>query len=51
VNSDDQGIRGFLRKVWRGQIVFRKLDLTTLGGVPIGPNAVIDDDIGFSEPA
>jgi hypothetical protein len=41
----------FLRKVWRDKIVFRKLDLTNPGRVPIGPNAVIDDNIGFSKPA
>ena len=41
----------FLRKVWRDKIVFRKLNLTSSGQVPIGPNAVIQDDIGFSRSA
>jgi hypothetical protein len=38
----------FLRKVWRDKIVFRKLNLANPGRVPIGPNAVIQDDIGFT---
>jgi cytochrome P450 len=38
----------FLRKVWRDKIVFRKLDLTNPGQVPIGPNAVIEDNLGFN---
>jgi cytochrome P450 len=38
----------FLRKVWRDKIVFRKLSLANPGRVPIGPNAVIQDDLGFS---
>ena len=38
----------FLRKVWRDKIVFRKLNLANPGRVPIGPNAVILDDLGFS---
>jgi cytochrome P450 len=46
-----QVFEDFLRKVWRDKIVFRKLDLTNPGRVPIGPNAVIDDNIGFSKPA
>ena len=37
----------FLRKVWRDKIVFRKLNLSIAGEVPIGPNAVIVDDLGF----
>ena len=41
----------FLRKVWRDKIVFRKLNLANPGEVPIGPNAVIQDDIGFSRTA
>ena len=41
----------FLRKVWRDKIVFRKLNLPNPGEVPIGPNAVIQDDIGFSRTA
>jgi hypothetical protein len=41
----------FLRKVWRDKIVFRRLDLPNPGRVPVGPTAVIDDDIGFAKPA
>ena len=41
----------FLRKIWLDKIVFQKLNLPNPGKVPIGPNAVIDDDIGFSRPA
>jgi hypothetical protein len=38
----------FLRKVWRDKIVFRKLNLPNPGEVPIGPTAVIADDLGFN---
>jgi hypothetical protein len=38
----------FLRKVWRDKIVFRRLELPNPGRVPVGPTAIIDDDIGFS---
>jgi hypothetical protein len=41
----------FLRKVWRDKIVFRKLDIANPGEVPIGPNAVIEDNIGFTRSA
>jgi hypothetical protein len=41
----------FLRKVWRDKIAFRKLNLPNPGRVPVGPNAVIDDDLGFAKPA
>jgi hypothetical protein len=40
----------FLRKVWRDKIAFRQLNLPSPGRVPIGPNAVIDDNIGFTRP-
>ena len=43
-----QVFEDFLRKVWRDKIVFRKLNLANPGRVPIGPNAVIQDDIGFT---
>jgi cytochrome P450 len=43
-----QVFEDFLRKVWRDKIVFRKLNLANPGQVPIGPNAVIEDDLGFS---
>ena len=39
----------FLRKVWRDKIVFRKLDLANPARVPVGLNAVIQDDIGFND--
>jgi hypothetical protein len=35
--------------VWPDKIAFRKLNLPNPGRVPVGPNAVIDDDIGFSD--
>jgi hypothetical protein len=41
----------FLRKVWRDKIVFRRLNLPDPGQVPVGPNAVIADDIGFTRSA
>jgi hypothetical protein len=41
----------FLRKVWRDKIAFQKLNLANPGKVPIGPNAVISDDIGFTRRA
>jgi cytochrome P450 len=41
----------FLRKVWRDKIVFRKLDLSNPSRVPVGFNAVIQDDIGFNKSA
>jgi hypothetical protein len=45
-----QVFEDFLRKVWRDKIVFRKLNLANPGRVPIGPNAVIEDDLAFSRP-
>jgi hypothetical protein len=33
------------------KIVFRKLNLANSGRVPVGPNAVIEDDIGFTRSA
>ncbi len=44
-----QVFEDFLRKISREKIVFRKLNLPNPGRVPIGPNAVILDDIGFSK--
>jgi hypothetical protein len=41
----------FLRKVWRDKIVFQTLNQPTPARVPVGPGAVIDDDIGFSRSA
>jgi hypothetical protein len=46
-----QVFEDFLRKVWRDKIVFRRLNLANPGWVPIGPNAVIEDNIGFARPA
>ena len=46
-----QVFEDFLRKVWRDKITFHKLNLPNPGRIPIGPNAVIDDDIGFIRPA
>jgi hypothetical protein len=43
-----QVFEDFLRKVWRDKIVFRELNLANPGQVPIGPNAVIQDDLGFT---
>jgi hypothetical protein len=42
-----QVFEDFLRKVWRDKIAFRKLNLASPGRVPVGPNAIIQDDIGF----
>jgi hypothetical protein len=41
----------FLRKVSRDEIVFHTLHQPRPGRVPVGPGAVIDDDIGFSRSA
>ena len=41
----------FLRKVSRDKIVFHSLHQPRAGRVPVGPGAVIDDDIGFSRSA
>jgi hypothetical protein len=43
-----QVFEDFLRKVWRDKITFHRLNLPNPGRIPIGPNAVIDDDIGFN---
>jgi hypothetical protein len=44
-----QVFEDFLRKVWRDKIAFHKVNLAAPGRVPIGPNTVIDDSIGFSK--
>jgi hypothetical protein len=36
-----------LRKVWHDKIAFQKLNLSNPGRIPVGPTAVIEDDIGF----
>jgi hypothetical protein len=41
----------FLRKVWRDKITFRNLNLPNPRQVPIGPNAVIADNITFARSA
>ena len=46
-----QVFEDFLRKVWSDKIEFVKLDLPSAGQVPIGPGAVIVDDIGFIRPS
>jgi len=46
-----QVFEDFLRKVWSDKIVFRKLNLANSGQVPLGPNAVIEDDLGFTRSA
>ncbi len=43
-----QVFEDFLRKVWHDKIVFRKLDVPNPGRVPVGPSAVIDDNLAFS---
>jgi hypothetical protein len=46
-----QVFEDFLRKVWSDKIVFRKLNLANPVQVPVGPNAVIEDDLGFTRSA
>ena len=46
-----QVFEDFLRKVWRDKITFRGLNLPNPRQVPIGPNAVIDDNITFARPS
>jgi hypothetical protein len=46
-----QAFEDFLRKVWRDKIVFHKLNLANAGQVPIGPTAVIEDDLGITRSA
>lgn len=41
----------FLRKVWTDKIRFMTLGQPVPGQVPIGPNTVIEDDIGFTRSA
>ena len=47
----EQVFEDFLRKVWKDKIEFVKLDLPSPGSVPIGPNAVIEDDFAFTRSA
>ena len=46
-----QVFEDFLRKVWNDKIEFVNLHLPNPRKVPIGPNAVIVDDIGFTKRA
>jgi cytochrome P450 len=46
-----QVFEDFLRKVWRDKITFHRLNLPNPGQIPIGPGAVIDDDVAFARPA
>jgi hypothetical protein len=41
-------LKARLNKVWNGKIEFINLHLPNPRKVPIGPNAVIVDDIGFT---
>ena len=43
-----QVFEDFLRKVWRAKITLPRLEPAEPGRVPIGPNAVIDDNITFA---
>lgn len=40
--------KDFLRKVWRDKIQFQRLSLTNPKKVPVGPTAVVYDNIGFT---
>ena len=46
--TDDPGLRGLPAGCGRDKITFHRLNLPNPGRIPIGPNAVIDDDIGFN---
>jgi hypothetical protein len=46
-----QVFEDFLRKVWREKIAFHRLNQPKPGRIPIGPNAVVDDDIAFTRTA
>ncbi len=47
----EQVFEDLLRKVWKDKIEFVKLNLPSPGSVPIGPNAVIEDDFAFTRSA
>jgi len=40
--------KDFLRKVWRDKIEFQQLNIPNPKKVPVGPTAVVDDNIGFT---
>lgn len=41
----------FLRKVWSDKIGFVKLNISNAEKLPVGPTAVIADDLGFTQVA
>ena len=41
-------VKDFLRQVWRHNIKFKTLDIATPERLPVGPTAVVDDNIGFT---
>ena len=41
----------FLRRAWRDKIEFVKLNVANPQPLPIGPNTVIGDDVGFVRPS
>jgi hypothetical protein len=46
-----QVFEDFLKKVWKDKIEFETLDIAASELLPIGPNAVVADNIGFSRAA
>ncbi|ESA36478.1 hypothetical protein N836_00960 [Leptolyngbya sp. Heron Island J] len=40
-------VKDFLRKVWSDKVEFKTLDIDNPERVPVGPTAVVDDNIGF----
>ena len=42
-----QVFEDFLRKVWKDNIEFQKLDIASPEPLPIGPTTVIGDNVGF----
>jgi len=40
-------VKAILRKVWKDQLSFVRLDLPSPERLPVGPGTVIDDNIGF----
>ena len=46
-----QVFEDFLRKVWKNNIEFEKLNVASAEPLPIGPSTVIDDNVGFTRVA
>jgi hypothetical protein len=46
-----QVFEDFPRKVWDDKIVFRKLDIPSPRRDPVGPSAVVDDNLAFTIPS